>query len=342
MPRAIWKGAISFGLVYVPVEVFPATRSAHTSFNLLDRRSMDPVGYRQINKRSGKEVARKDIVRGYEYEKDRYVVVTDDEIKAASPDSTQTVDIVTFVDAPSVSFLYLDTPYYLAPDRRGGKAYALLRDALAASGRIGIAQVVLHSKQHLAALVPSGPVLALITLRWADEVRSVDELGTLPGDAKSAGINAREMEMARKLIDDMSDTWDPADYHDTFHDEILALIDRKVREGKTNEVEPVEAPAPQRRSADIVDLSELLKRSLGRRRGGEAANDGAQDDDDDDASGNGRSGAADEKAPSNGRGARRRTTKAATRDADADNGTGAHRATSRSRSSTTKRSRRAA
>lgn len=340
MPRAIWKGAISFGLVYVPVEVYPATRSAHTSFNLLDRRTMDPVGYRQINKRSGKEVARKDIVRGYEYEKDQYVVVTDEEIAAASPDSTQTVDIVTFVDAPSVSFLYLDTPYYLAPDRRGEKAYALLRDALAASGRIGIAQVVLHSKQHLAALVPAGPVLALNTLRWADEVRSVDELGALPGDAKSAGINAREMEMARKLIDDMSNTWDPADYHDTFHDEILALIDRKVREGKTNEVEPVEAPAPQRRSADIVDLSELLKRSLGRRRSGEAANDGARHNDDGDAPGNGR--AADDKAPSNGRGARRKTTKAAARDTDADTGAGTPRGTTRGRTAATKRSRRAA
>lgn len=340
MPRAIWKGAISFGLVYVPVEVYPATRSAHTSFNLLDRRTMDPVGYRQINKRSGKEVARKDIVRGYEYEKDQYVVVTDEEIAAASPDSTQTVDIVTFVDAPSVSFLYLDTPYYLAPDRRGEKAYALLRDALAASGRIGIAQVVLHSKQHLAALVPAGPVLALNTLRWADEVRSVDELGALPGDAKSAGINAREMEMARKLIDDMSNTWDPADYHDTFHDEILALIDRKIREGKTNEVEPVEAPAPQRRSADIVDLSELLKRSLGRRRSGEAANDGARHNDDGDAPGNGRT--ADDKAPSNGRGARRKTTKAAARDTDADTGAGTPRGTTRGRTAATKRSRRAA
>ena len=340
MPRAIWKGAISFGLVYVPVEVYPATRSAHTSFNLLDRRTMDPVGYRQINKRSGKEVARKDIVRGYEYEKDRYVVVSDEEIAAASPESTQTVDIVTFVDAPSVSFLYLDTPYYLAPDRRGEKAYALLRDALAASGRIGIAQVVLHSKQHLAALVPAGPVLAMSTLRWADEVRSIEELGKLPGDAKSAGINAREMEMARKLIDDMTDTWAPADYHDTFHDEILALIDRKVREGKTSEVEPVEAPAAPRRSADIVDLSELLKRSLGRQRGAAAANDGEQR-----RNGNG-NGSGDDDRPSDeearssdGRAPRRRT-KATARAADPD--AGASTGTARSRAAAAKRGRRAA
>jgi len=339
MARAIWKGAISFGLVYVPVEVYPATRSAHTSFNLLDRRTMDPVGYRQINKRSGKEVARTDIVRGYQYEKDKYVVVTDEEISAASPDSTQTVDIVTFVDAASVSFLYLDTPYYLTPDRRGEKAYALLRDALAASGRIGIAQVVMHSKQHLAALVPAGPVLALSTLRWADEVRPVEELGKLPGSAKAAGVNAREMEMARKLIDDMSDNWDPADYHDTFHDEILALIDRKIREGKTNEVEPVEAAAPQRRSADIVDLSELLKRSLGRRQRDDAANDGARHSNDDDGDGASSGERRADGKTSNGRGTRRKTTKAAPRDTD---GGASHADTARSRAGTTKRGRRAA
>jgi DNA end-binding protein Ku len=266
MARTIWKGAISFGLVYIPVEVYPATRASHTGFNLLDRRTMDPVGYRQINKRTGKEVAREDIVRGYEYEKGQYVVVTEEEITAASPESTQTVDILAFVDAPQVSFVYLDTPYYLAPVRRGEKTYALLRDALAESGRIGIANVVLHSKQHLAALVPAGPVLALETLRWADEVRAIDDVGTLPGSAKSAGVSAREMTMARKLIDDMTGAWKPENYRDTFHDEIMQLVERKIGEGRTSEVEPVEAAPKPRRAADIVDLSELLRRSLGGRR----------------------------------------------------------------------------
>ena len=138
MPRAIWKGAISFGLVYVPVQVYPATQSEHTGFNLLDRRTLDPVGYRQISKRNGKGVERDDIVRGYEYEKGEYVVISDEEIEAASPESTQTVDLLAFVEAAQVSFLYLDTPYWLAPDKRAGKTYALLREALAASGKIGI------------------------------------------------------------------------------------------------------------------------------------------------------------------------------------------------------------
>src|SRR6201989_2859128 len=219
MAHMIWKGAISFGLVHVPVQLYPATQSEKVGFNLLDKRTIDPIGYKQINKRSGKDVARENIVRGFEYEKDKYVVLSDDEIRSANPESTPTVDILAFVEAPDISFLYLDTPYYLAPDRKGEKVYALLREALAASGKIGIASVVLHNKQHLAALIPVGPVLALNTLRWAAEVRSYEEL-KLPDDKpKKSGVTARELEMAKKLIADMSDAWDPAAYHDTFHDD---------------------------------------------------------------------------------------------------------------------------
>ncbi|MEM5400159.1 Ku protein [Paraburkholderia unamae] len=273
MPRAIWKGAITFGLVYVPVELFPATQSERTGFNLLDRRTLDPVGYQQINKRTGKPIQRADIVRGYEYEKGTYVVMSDEEIQAASPESTQTVELLAFVEASQVSFLYLDTPYWLAPDKRAGKTYALLRDALAASGKIGIASVVLHSRQHLAALVAAGPALALQTLRWATEVREFDAVKRLPKAAKAAGVSTHELQMARKLIDDMSTDWDPETYRDTYRDAILELAGRKAREGKAHELTHVEAPASGRRGAEIVDLSELLKRSLGKR--GEGGGSGA-------------------------------------------------------------------
>jgi DNA end-binding protein Ku len=276
----IWKGAISFGLVHVPVQLYPATQSEKVGFNLLDKRSIDPIGYRQINKRTGKEVTRDNIVRGFEYEKDKYVVLSDDEIRSANPESTQTVDILAFVEAPEISFLYLDTPYFLAPDRKGEKVYALLREALKASGKIGVANVVLHNKQHLAALIPVGPVLALNTLRWADEVRDYNELKLPSEDPKKAGVTARELDMAKKLIDDMSDSWDPSTYHDTFRDDIMALVDRKVRAGKTEEVTDVETPKESRQSAEILDLSDLLKRSLGRGKGkthGRAS--AAQDDD---------------------------------------------------------------
>ncbi|WMY09930.1 non-homologous end joining protein Ku [Paraburkholderia phenoliruptrix] len=271
MAHMIWKGAISFGLVHVPVQLYPATKSEKVGFNLLDKRTIDPVGYKQINKRTGKDVTRDNIVRGFEYEKDKYVVLTDEEIRAANPESTQTVDILAFVDAPDISFLYLDTPYFLTPDRKGEKVYALLREAMKSSGKVGVASVVLHNKQHLAALIPVGPVLALNTLRWADEVRDFDEFKLPAEGAKAAGVSARELDMAQKLIDDMSDTWDPSKYHDTFRDDIMALVERKVREGKTEEIADIEAPRESRQSADILDLSELLKRSLGRGKSKPAA-----------------------------------------------------------------------
>ncbi|MGF6842688.1 DNA end-binding protein Ku [Paraburkholderia youngii] len=271
MAHMIWKGAISFGLVHVPVQLYPATRSEKVGFNLLDKRTIDPIGYKQINKRTGKEVTRENIVRGFEYEKDHYVVLSDDEIRSANPESTQTVDILAFVDAADISFLYLDTPYFLTPDRKGEKVYALLREAMTASGKIGVASVVLHNKQHLAALIPLGPMLALNTLRWADEVRGLDEFKVPPEGMKAAGVSAKELDMAKKLIDDMSETWDPMQYHDTFRDDIMALVERKIQAGKTEEVTEVETPHESRKSADILDLSDLLKRSLGRGKGKQAA-----------------------------------------------------------------------
>jgi DNA end-binding protein Ku len=279
----IWKGAISFGLVHVPVQLYPATQSEKVGFNLLDKRTIDPVGYKQINKRTGKDVSRENIVRGFEYEKDKYVVLSDDEIRAANPESTQTVDILAFVDAPSISFLYLDTPYFLTPERKGEKVYALLREAMKSSGKVGVASVVLHNKQHLAALIPVGPVLALNTLRWAAEVRDFDEFKLPPDGMKAAGVSARELDMAKKLIDDMSDAWDPSQYHDTFRDDIMALVERKIRAGKTEEITEVETPRESRHSADILDLSDLLKRSLGRGKGKPATGGRkrAADDDED-------------------------------------------------------------
>lgn len=285
MPHMIWKGAISFGLVHVPVQLYPATQSEKVGFNLLDKRSMDPIGYKQINKNTGKDVTRDNIVRGFEYEKGKYVVMTDAEIRAANPESTQTVDILSFVDAPEISFLSLDTPYYLTPDRKGEKVYALLRDALKDTGKVGIASVVLHNKQHLAALIPVGPALALNTLRWGDEVRDFTQFTFPDEDTKKAGVTPKELDMAKRLIDDMSDSWDPTKYHDTFRDDIMKLVEQKVKEGKIAEVMKFEEGGEEKASADILDLSELLKRSLksgGAAKGGKASR--TKDDSGDDAS----------------------------------------------------------
>ncbi|ACD16265.1 non-homologous end joining protein Ku [Paraburkholderia phytofirmans] len=332
MPHMIWKGAISFGLVHVPVQLYPATQSEKVGFNLLDKRSIDPIGYKQINKRTGKDVTRDNIVRGFEYEKDKYVVLSDDEIRSANPESTQTVDILAFVDAPDISFLYLDTPYFLTPDRKGEKVYALLREAMKASGKIGVASVVLHNKQHLAALIPVGPVLALNTLRWAAEVRDFDEF-KLPADGvKAAGVSARELDMAKKLIDDMSDKWDPSQYHDTFRDDIMALVDRKIRAGKTEEITEVEAPHESRQSADILDLSDLLKRSLGRGKGKPAAGGRKRtaDDDSDEADADAETETPARKKPRTTRTASKTTTR------------GGGRATAKTASAPAARKRRAA
>ncbi|TXD54943.1 Ku protein [Ralstonia sp. TCR112] len=276
MPRVIWKGAVSFGLVHIPVALYPATRSDDLDFDWLDRRTMDRVGYKRINKTTGKEVPREQIVRGYAYEKDRYVILTDEDIRAANPVSTQTVDLLTFVDAAEIPFLYLDTPYFLAPDRRGEKVYALLREALTRSQKIGVANVVLHTKQHLAALIPMGPVLVLHTLRWSNEVRDWSELDLPEEGTKAAKLTAKEIDMAEKLIDDMSGTWDPAEYHDTFRDDILTLVDRKVREGRTESVEPMEAENAAPRTGNVIDLTDLLRQSLAKRGKGK----GASNDDD--------------------------------------------------------------
>jgi DNA end-binding protein Ku len=262
MPRVIWKGSISFGLVHIPVSLYPAVSSDDIDFDWLDKRSMAPIGYRRFNKETGKEVDKKFIVRGYQYEQGRYVVLSDEEIRAANAKATQSVEIVCFADLKEVSFLYLETPYYLAPDKKGEKVYALLREALKKTGKIGIAHVVMHTKQHLAALIPAGNALVLNTLRWAGELRDVKDID-LPADGvKATGIREKELAMAEQLIEDMTERLDLGKFRDTFRDDILALVKRKVKAGKTQLVETPEAAPAESAPSNVIDLTELLKRSL--------------------------------------------------------------------------------
>lgn len=271
MPRVIWKGSISFGLVHIPVALYPATTSDSIDFDWLDKRTMAPIGYKRINKETGKEVDKKFIVRGIQYESEHYVVLSDEEIRGANPKATQSVDILCFADLKEVSFLYLETPYFLAPDKKGEKVYALLREALKKTGKIGIALVVMHTKQHLAALIPSGNALVLNTLRWATELRDVKDI-ELPADGvKSTGIREKELDMAVQLIGDMNERLDLSQYRDTFRDDIMAMVKRKVKAGKTELVEAPEAPREEAAPSNVIDLTELLKRSLNGKRGGTKA-----------------------------------------------------------------------
>jgi DNA end-binding protein Ku len=221
---------------------------------------MKPVGYKRVNKATGHEVDKDDIVKGIEVADGRYVVLSDAEIKAALPQTTQTVEILAFIDAGRIAPAFFERPYVLVPVARGEKVYVLLREALRKSGRIGIARVVIQAKQHLAALFPDGDALRLNTLRWADELRELDDLD-LPGHGKKNAPAARELQMAERLIEDMSADWEPGRYEDHFKEEILALVNRKRGEGEVREVETVEGP-PQEGGAKIIDLADLLRRSL--------------------------------------------------------------------------------
>ena len=271
MPRVIWKGAISFGLVHVPVALYPASQESGIDFDWLDKRSMDPVGYKRVNKRTGKEITNDDIVKGIKQDDGDYVVLSEDQIKAAYPKTTQTIEIESFVKATEIPFTLLERPYYLEPIGKGEKVYALLREAMLEAGVIGIARVVMHTKEHLAALIPSGAALVLNTIRWASEIRPVDEL-KLPAEGKTAaGLKPSELKMAAQLIGDMTGAWKSEDYVDKFSAAVHALVNKKVAAGETETVVPLEDAAAPAGPSNVVDLTELLAKSLATRQPGGAA-----------------------------------------------------------------------
>jgi DNA end-binding protein Ku len=267
MSRVIWKGAISFGLVNVPVALYPASQEIGIDFDWLDKRSMDPVGYKRVNKRTGKEIDADDIVKGIKQADGDYVVLSEDEIKAAYPKSTQTIAIETFVKASEIAFTSLEKPYFLAPSGKGAdRVYALLREAMIDAGVIGIARVVMHTKEHLAALIPDGDVLMLNTIRWASEMRPRSEI-ELPAAGKSgAKLKEGELKMARQLIGDMTSAWKPDDYAEEFTSAIHALAAKRVQAGKTEKVTSLEGDEAPRVPSNVVDLTELLKQSLATRK----------------------------------------------------------------------------
>ena len=261
MPRELWKGAIRFGLVHVPVSLYPAENREELSFTMLDKRDMSPVGYKRVNKSTGDEVPYEQIVKGYEWEDGRYVTLEKDDFTRANVEATQTVDIIGFMDADQIPNFFYESPYYLAPGKHGDKGYALLRETLVRSHKVGLATVVIRTRQHIAALYPVDNLLVLNTLRFATEMRSPDELD-VPKDLKDAKVQPKELDMAERLVDDMTmEKWDPTDYHDTYRDDLLKLIEQKAR-GKLKAAPKVKAP----REAQVIDFSALLERSLAARK----------------------------------------------------------------------------
>lgn len=264
MARALWKGSIGFGLVEIPVTLRPALRNDDLSFTLLHRKDFAPVGYKRYDKKTGKEVPWDQVVRGYEYEPDEYVVLTDEELRRANVKATQTIEIVEFVAGAEIDPLFYDTPYYVEPQRKGSKAYALLRDALRKSGRVGIARVVLRTRQHVAALLVRGDALVLNLLRYAHEFRPVSDVEA-PAK-RGAGANPREVQMAERLIEGMTGRWKPDRFRDEYREDVMALVKKKVRSHQTHTILESEggeeSPAPRRA---VVDLMPLLKQSLAER-----------------------------------------------------------------------------
>lgn len=266
MPRVIWKGAVSFGLVNITVALYPASQEVGIDFDWLDKRSMDPVGYKRINKRTGKEIESANIVKGIQQDGGDYVVLSEEQIKAAYPKSTQTIEIECFVKATDIEFVLLEKPYYLEPSGKGSdKVYALLREAMREAGVVGIARVVMHTKEHLAALIPKGPALILNTIRWAREIRPMSDL-KLPADGKSsANLKPAELKMAAQLIRDMTGKWKPDDYAENFSNAVHKLVSRKIKAGETESVTPLEDASQAANSSNVLDLTELLAKSLKRK-----------------------------------------------------------------------------
>ena len=266
MARSIWKGSIAFGLVNIPVELFSAVRDHRPKFRLLHAKDEAPVRYERVCQTEGKPVAWEDLVKGYEYEKGSFVVLTKDDFKTAALNKTKTIDILDFVDPEEIDERYFETPYYLQAGKGADRAYALLREAIRESGRVGIGKMILRETQHLAAVEVIGDALVLTMMRFADELADLADF-TFPS---ATGLRKQELTMARQLIDNLSSKWDPEKYTDEYVANLMRVIQAKLKGRKPK---LVGREAPQR--ADVVDLMARLRASLESRGAAETSRKGS-------------------------------------------------------------------
>ena len=253
MPRSIWKGAIAFGLVNIPIELYSAVRDHRPKFRLLHAKDEAPVRYERVCQTEGKPVKWDDLVKGYEYEKGHFVVITKDDFKTAAIEKTKTIDILDFVDPDDVDERYFETPYYLQPGKGADRAYALLREAIRDSGKIGIAKIILRDAQHLAAVEAIDQAIVLTMMRFADELADLDDF-KFP---VAKDIRPPELKMARQLIDNLSATWEPGKYTDEYRDNLMKVIQGKIK-GRRPKLQERET----KQSAEVVDLMTRLRASL--------------------------------------------------------------------------------
>ena len=265
--RAIWKGSISFGLVYIPIAVYPATREEKLSFRQLRSTDLSPIKYKKVAEADSKEVSADQIVKGYEYERGRYVVLKEEDFAKVRIESTHSIDITDFVDLGQVDPKFFYKPYFLEPQKGGEKAYALLHRALSGTGKIGIAKVVISNREHLASVKPDGLFLILELMHFASEILSPEELKNGPVSA----ITEKELKMAQSLIDSMSASWEPEKYRDEYRTAVMEIIEQKAQH---KEVEG--KPAPAARTTNVVDLVKVLQESLNRNQSLKTKRNGAR------------------------------------------------------------------
>jgi DNA end-binding protein Ku len=252
--RAIWKGSISFSLINIPIALYPATRREELKFRLLRSSDMSPVNYKRVAEADGKEVPWDQIVKGYEYEKGKFIVLKEEDFKRADIEATQSVEILDFVELDEIDPIFFDKPYYLEPEKRGEKAYGLLREALKQSGKVGIAKVVIKTRQHLAAVKPEKNLLVLELMHFAEEIIDTKEL-KIPADPH---IGAKELDMAKDLISKMSGKWNPEQYEDEYRHALLEVINKKVESGGKE----LPARGSAKKPTNVVDLVSVLQESL--------------------------------------------------------------------------------
>ncbi len=272
MPRPLWNGVIGFGLVTIPVSLYPATTAeGDIRFKLLHASDMRPIHNRRTDDLEH-DVPWEDVVRAYEHEPGEYVVITDEELKAANVEATRSIDIIHFVDAAEIDPVFYDTPYYIEPAKPARKAYALLRETLDRSGLVGIARIVIRTRQHLCALRTAGPALVVQTLRWPYQIAGSAELRLPETGLRGIDVSDAELAMAEQLVGSMRAAWNPSSYRDSYRDDVRALIEEKVRTGIVSAA--VERTAAHAETGEVVDIMTLLKRSVERQRqtsAGEAA-----------------------------------------------------------------------
>jgi len=265
--HSIWSGSISFGLVTIPVSLRTAAEDHDLKFSMLDKSDLSPVGYQHINKRTAKKVTWANIVKGYQYKKGKYVVLSPEDFTKANVKANQLLEIEDFVELDEVDPLYFDRPYYIVPTAQGARAYNLLREVLSRTGKMGIGRIVMHTKQHLVAILPMDDILLLEVMRFPHELRSVEDLD-IPKANASSKVSSREVTMAEQLVKGLSSKWDPEKYKDTYHDDLLRLINQKIKRGATADIEPYNEPEkePSGKKGKVLDLMPLLKESLSRGR----------------------------------------------------------------------------